>query len=203
MNTRSKSIAPNTTSDMNANTNTPHIPDEPTREEAMPSWARGLLESMQSINIKLDQQDNRIKNLESPKKSNSWEASSSQKKFSKEPINDHPNSSNFVPSNDHYPRNRTDYQYNQVRLDIPMFKGGDDPKEFLNWESHLDSYFGGFDYSEEIKLKFAELKLDRFAKNYWKSFLKICAYRFEDRITTWVEMKGRLRTKYVPMNYKS
>ena len=83
---------------------------------------------MQAVNIKLDQQDNRIKNLESPKKSNSWEASSSQRKFSKDPINDHPNSSNFVPSNECYPRDRIDYQYNQVRVDIPMFKGGDDQR---------------------------------------------------------------------------
>ena len=139
MNTRSKAIVPNTTTDMNANTNTPHTPAEPIREETMPSWARALLEIIQAINIKLVQQDNRIKNLESPKKSNSWEASSSQRKFLKEPLNDHPNSFYFVPSNDHYPRDRTDYQYNQVRVDIPMFKGGDDPKQFLNWESHLDS----------------------------------------------------------------
>ena len=67
MNTRSKSIAPNTTIDMITNVNTLHTPAEPTREEAMPSWARALLESMQAINIKLDQQDNRIKNLESLK----------------------------------------------------------------------------------------------------------------------------------------
>ena len=203
MNTRSKSVVPNAIADMNSNVNTPHTPAEPTREEAMPSWARALLESRKAINIKLDQQDNRIKNLESPKKSNSWEASSSQRKFSKEPLNDHPNSSTFVPSNEHYPRDRTDYQYNQVRVDIPMFKGGDDPKEFLNWESHLDSYFGWFHDSEERKLKFAELKLDGSAKTYWKSILKLCAYRFEDSITTWAEMKGRLRTKYVPVNYKS
>ena len=202
MNTRSKSVISNTTADVNINTNTPHTPAEPIRE-TMPSWARALLESMQAINIKLDQKDNMIKNLESLKKSNSWEASSSQRKFSKEPLNDHPNSSNCVPSNEKYPRDSIDYQYNQVRVDIPMFKGGDDPKEFLNWESHLDSYFGWFDYSEERKLKFAELKLDRSAKTYWKSILKLCAYRFEDRITTWAEMKGRLRTKYVSENFKS
>ena len=163
MNTISKSIAPNMTS----NVNTPHTPAETIREETMPSWARALLESMQAINIKLDQQDIRLKNLESaktmpswarallesmqaitikfdqhdirlknlesPKKSNSWEASSSQIKIPKEPINAHHNSSNFVSSNDHYTRDRTDYQYNQVRVYIPMFKGGDDPKEFLNW----------------------------------------------------------------------
>ena len=158
---------------------------------------------MQAINLRLDQLENKSKNEESPKKSNPWEASPSQRRNSKEPINDHPISSNFIPSNDHYPRDRTEYQYNQVRVDIPMFKGGDDPKEFLNWESHLDSYFGWFDYSEDRKLKFAELKLDGSAKTYWKSILKICAYRYEARITTWAEMKNRLRTKYVPVNYKS
>ena len=83
-----------------------------------------------------------------------------------------------------------------------MFKGGDDPEEFLNWGSHLDVYFGWFGYSEERKLKFAELKLDGSAKTYWKSILKLCAYRFEDRITTLPQMKGRLRTKYVLKNYK-
>ena len=60
MNTRSKSVVPNAISDMTTNVNTPHTPVEPTREEAMPSWARAPLESMQAITIKLDQQDNRI-----------------------------------------------------------------------------------------------------------------------------------------------
>ena len=223
MNTRSKSIAPNANTEANTNVNPPHTPAEPIKDDTLPPWATVMVESMQATNVnlqtinanlqavtvcvqsntmKVEQLDIRLKKLESPKKSNSWEASSSQVKIPKEPINDHPNSSNFVPYNDHHPRDRTDYQYNQVRVDIPMFKGSDDPKEFLNWESHLDSYFGWFDYSEERKLKFAELKLDGSAKTYWKSILKICAYRYEDRITTWAEMKGRLRTKYVPVNYK-
>ena len=203
MNTRSKSIAPNANAETNTNVNTPHAPTEPIRDDTLPPWARMMVESMQAINMRLDQLENKSKNEESPKKSSPWEASSSQRRNSKDPVNDHPNSSNFTPPNEHYPRDRTEYQYNQVRVDIPMFKGGDDPKEFLNWESHLDSYFGWFDYSEERKLKFAELKLDGSAKTYWKSILKICAYRYEARITTWAEMKNRLRTKYVPVNYKS
>ena len=209
MNTRSKSIVPNANAETNTNVNPPHTPAEPIQDDTLPPWARVLIEnvqansvSMQAINRRLDQLENNSKNEDSPKKSNPWEASSSQRRNSKEPINDHPNSSNFIPSNDHYPRDRTEYQYNQVRVDIPMFKGGDDPKECLNWESHLDSYFGWFDYSEERKLKFAELKLDGSAKTYWKSILKICPYRYEARITTWAEMKNRLRTKYVPVNYK-
>ena len=139
MNTRSKAISPNTTADVPINTNASHTPAEPTREDAIPPWAVALMEKMEANNMKIDQLDMRLQKIESPKKSNSWEASSSQVKIPKELINDRPNSSNFVPYNDHYPRDRTDYQYNQIRVDIPMFKGSDDPKEFLNWESHLDS----------------------------------------------------------------
>ena len=210
MNTRSKAIAPNTTAEVPTNANAPHTAVEPTQGDDIPPWARALMDkidnltiSVQSNSMKNDQLDMRLQKLEPPKKSNSWEASSSQVKIPKEPINDCHNSSNFIPYNDHHPRDRTDYQYNQVRVDIPMFKGSDDPKEFLNWESHLDSYFGWFEYSEERKLKFAEFKLDGSAKTYWKSILKICAYRYVARITTWVEMKNRLRTKYVLVNYKS
>ena len=120
MNTRSKAVAPNTTADMPTNVNASHTPAEPTRDDAIPPWARALMEKMealttsvQSNNMKIDQIDMRPQKLESPKMANSWEASSSQVKIPKEPINDRPNSSNFVPYNDHYPRDRTDYQYNQ------------------------------------------------------------------------------------------
>ena len=105
MNTRSKAIPPNTTADVPTNANAPHTSAEPTREDDIPTWNRVLME-------KIDQLDMRLQKLESPKKFNSWEASYSQVKIPKKPINDRPNSSNFVPYNDHYPRDRTDYHYN-------------------------------------------------------------------------------------------
>ena len=37
-----------------------------------------------------------------------------------------------MPSNDQYLRDMTDYEYNEVRVDIPMFVEVDDPKEYLN-----------------------------------------------------------------------
>ena len=167
MNTRSKSIASNTTADMNVSSNTLHIPDDPTQEEPMPSWARELSESMQALidtidrdnnrtenlesleepmpswartllediqdlDIKLDQHDIRLKNLESLDESDSWEDSSPQIEIPEEPINDYPHFSNFVPCNDYYLRDMTDYQYNEVKVDIPMIKEVDDPKEYLN-----------------------------------------------------------------------
>ena len=174
MNTRSKSIASNTTADVTINVNASHTPAEPTQEDAippwaralmekmdannmkidqldmrfqklealeepMPSWARTLLEEVQSCTIKLDQIDNRIKNLESLDESDFWEDNSPQIEIPKEPINDHLDFSNVVPSNDYYPRDMIDYQYNEVRVDIPMFKEVDDPKEYLN-EDMINSF---------------------------------------------------------------
>ena len=134
-----ESIASNTTSDMNVNSNTLHIPNEPTQEEPMSSWARDLLESLQAFSIsvqslhnKFDQHDIRLKNLEPPDESDFLEDNSPQIEIPKEPINDHLDSYNVVPSNDQYLRDMTDYEYNEVRMDIPMFKEVDDPKEYLN-----------------------------------------------------------------------
>ena len=101
-------------------------------EEPMPSWARTLLEDIQDLDIKLDQHDIRLKNLESLDESDSLEDNSPQIEIPKEPINDHLDSYNVVPSNDYYPKDMTDYEYNEVKVDIPMFVEVDDPKEYLN-----------------------------------------------------------------------
>ena len=176
MNTRSKSMASNTTADMNISSNTLHIPDDPTQEEPMPSWARELLESMQALIDEIDQHDkedenlesleepmpswagelleslealtisvqsntmlldrldNTLKNIESPDESEFWEDDSPQIEIPKEPINDHLDSYNVVPYNDYYPKDMTDYQYNEVRVDMPMIKEVDDPKEYFNMD---------------------------------------------------------------------
>ena len=103
-------------------------------EEPMPSWARTLLENEQSFSIQLDQIDHCIKKLESLDDSDSWEDSSPQIEIPKEPINDYLDFSNVVPSNDYYPRDMIDYEYNEVKVDIPMIKEVDDPKEYFNMD---------------------------------------------------------------------
>ena len=94
-------------------------------EEPTPTWARALMEE-------IDQIDMRLQKLESQDESNSWEDNSPQIEIPEEPINEHLNFSNFVPSNDYYLRDMTDNQYNEVKVDIPMIKEVDDPKEYLN-----------------------------------------------------------------------
>ena len=103
-------------------------------EEPMPSWARTLLENVQANTMILDRLDNTLKHLESPDESDFWEDNSPQIEIPKDSSNDPPNFSNFVPSNDQYLRDMTYYQYNEVRVDIPMFKKVDEPKEYFNMD---------------------------------------------------------------------
>ena len=84
--------------------------------------------------MRLDRLDNILKNLESPDESEFWEDDSPQIEIPKEPIDDHLDSYNVVPSNDYYPKDMTDYQYNEVRVDIPMIKEVDDLKEYFNMD---------------------------------------------------------------------
>ena len=70
----------------------------------------------------------RIKKLESLDESDFGEDNFPQIEIPEEPINDHLNFSNFVHSNDYYPKDRHDHQYEEFRVDIPMIKEADDPK---------------------------------------------------------------------------
>ena len=108
-------------------------------DEPMPSWAAELLESLEALTtsvqantILLDRLDNTLENLESPDESDFLEDNSPQIEIPKEPINDHLDSYTVVPSNDQYLRDMTDSQYNEFKMDVPMFKEVDDPKEYLN-----------------------------------------------------------------------
>ena len=84
------------------------------------------------MNLRLDRLENTLNNLESPDESDSWEDGPPQIEIPKEPLNDHLDSSNFMPSNDHYLRDMNDYQSNEVIVDTPMVKEVDDPKEYLD-----------------------------------------------------------------------
>ena len=69
-------------------------------------------------------------------------------------------------------------------------------------ESHLDSYFGCYDFSENRKIRFAEMKLNGPAKIYWKNVMHLLEIRRQDPIETWNGMKFKLREKYIPLNYQ-
>ena len=63
------------------------------------------------MNLRLDRLENTLNNLESPDESDFLEDNSPQIEIPKEPINDHLDFSNVVPSNDYYPRDMIDSVY--------------------------------------------------------------------------------------------
>ena len=105
MTTISEAIASNTTADVYVFNNTQYI----IIEEPMPYWAGEVIESLQALINKFDQHDIRLKNLEPPDESDFLEDNSPQIEIPKEPINDHLDFFNVVPSNDYYPRDMIGY----------------------------------------------------------------------------------------------
>ena len=163
-------------------------------------WAKALVESIQGLKGQFEHLNAEIQKLKSTK--NPKLEGSTSKEFSDDtPIG---NPRNRPPRALENPQNnRNDPPYKGGKIDVPMFQGSDDPKDYLNWESHVDSFFGWYDFSEDRKLKFAELKLDGSAKIYWKSILMATSLSEFDSIDTWSEMKEKLRAKYVPSNYRN
>ena len=51
MNTRSKTVAPNTPSDVPINVNAPHTYADPIRDDTLTPWARVLIENVQAISV--------------------------------------------------------------------------------------------------------------------------------------------------------
>ena len=84
-----------------------------------------------------------------------------------------------------------------IGLEAPTFDGCRDPKVYLDWEKEMDQYFEWNDMSEQRKYQIAKFRLVRQAKLYWEHD------EWLDRlpIATWMDMKLRLRERYLPLFY--
>ena len=72
----------------------------------------------------------------------------------------------------------------------------------MDWEVELEEYFDWYQLPEGRRLQFAQMKLSGHARIYWRNLQAIAERRREETITTWAEMKGRLREKFVPDCYR-
>ena len=95
-----------------------------------------------------------------------------------------------------------DGQYlKSIKLDIPTFNGHLDPHFFLNWVQDIDRYFTWYLLSEPRKVRFATIKLNGQASQYWTNVETLQASRVQQPIETWAAMKDELKGKYVPPSY--
>ena len=82
------------------------------------------------------------------------------------------------------------------------FDGSLDPKKYMDWEVGLDEYFDWYQLPEGRRIQFAQMKLTGQARIYWRNIQVMMERRHEPQVTSWAEMKSRLRSKFVPACYR-
>ena len=89
-----------------------------------------------------------------------------------------------------------------AKPEVSLFDGSLDPKKYMDWEVSLDEYFEWLQLPEGRRIQFAQMKLAGQARIYWRNLQATAERRCEVAVTTWTEMKGPLREKYVPACYR-
>ena len=89
-----------------------------------------------------------------------------------------------------------------VCADVTVFDFSREPKDFIDWESSMNSYFRWYRMADDLCVEYAEMRLGGQVKIYWENESHE-AYRRGEPITSWAGMASRLRNKYVPRQYES
>ena len=88
-----------------------------------------------------------------------------------------------------------------MKADVPVYEGSRQPKEFIDWESKMNSYFRWYRMDGDLCVEYAETRLGGQAKIFWENEC-LAAERRGRPIVTWTEMAQKLRAKYVPRQYQ-
>ncbi|XP_071912236.1 uncharacterized protein [Coffea arabica] len=86
-------------------------------------------------------------------------------------------------------------------MKIPEFKGRSDSEAYLEWESKGEMIFACQNYTDEQKVKLAVIEFNEYAVVRWD---QLTASRRRSRlreIMSWTELKGMMRTRFVPNHY--
>ena len=89
-----------------------------------------------------------------------------------------------------------------VRVVVPVFDGSRKPKDFIDWESSMNSYFRWYHMDTDLCVKYAEMRLGGQAKIFWENEY-LAAERRGLLITTWAKMVQKLLNKYVLRQYEA
>lgn len=111
-------------------------------------------------------------------------------------------SRNFINRNHYDPRDTDEDTTKKVKIDVPDFDGRFDATNFIDWVSAIEEYFDWYDMTNERRVRFAKMKLVNLAKVWWNGVEADFRRMKQAPITTWQEMKAKLREKYMPPNYE-
>ncbi|XP_038714994.1 uncharacterized protein LOC120008681 [Tripterygium wilfordii] len=88
-----------------------------------------------------------------------------------------------------------------VRTDVPEFWGDLNPTSFHDWLISVDDYFRWYKMLHECKVDYAIMKLKGSARIWWLSIEEQAQRLGRPPLSDWVEMKFRLKGKYMPTDY--
>ena len=83
--------------------------------------------------------------------------------------------------------------------DVPRIIG---PKKYMDWEVGLEEYFDWFQLPESRRVQFAQMRLAGQARIFWRNLQITAERRREPPVTSWEEMKSRMRRKFIPVCYR-
>ncbi|XP_024200577.1 uncharacterized protein LOC112203910 [Rosa chinensis] len=89
----------------------------------------------------------------------------------------------------------------KVKVEVPDFEGKTDPIVFSDWLARIEEYFDWYDMDDERRVRFAKMKLVLLAKVWWAGVEGDTMRLGQPPISSWQEMKAKLREKYMPPNY--
>ena len=89
----------------------------------------------------------------------------------------------------------------KVRIEAPDFEGKVDATQFVDWLAAIEEYFDWYDITDDRRVRFSKIKLVGLAKIWWMGVEGDIRRMGLLPISTWEEMKAKLREKYMPTNY--
>jgi len=88
-----------------------------------------------------------------------------------------------------------------VKINIPSFKGRNDPEAYLEWELKIEQVFACHNYTEDKKVKVAAMEFTDYALIWWDQLQKEKQRYEEPLVDTWQEMKRLMRRRFIPSYY--
>ena len=74
-----------------------------------------------------------------------------------------------------------------VRVEVPVFDGSREPKDFIDWESSMNYYFHWYHMNTNLCVEYAKMRLGEHGKIFWE--IKYLAAEGRGLlITTWAEI---------------
>ncbi|XP_071933133.1 uncharacterized protein [Coffea arabica] len=88
-----------------------------------------------------------------------------------------------------------------VKMQLPTFQGKSDPDVYLEWEKRVELIFDCNDYTEEQQMRLAVMQFTDYAIVWWDQITTGRRRSGEYPITTWTELKGVMKKRFVPSHY--